>query len=89
MDALIVNSAIRYPDGEIVTARRHWQVVKIQALLNKSSVGAEQGFVDHTGKFYTREEARELCLKNGQLRKDHEGILYSEDLWPEPAFVEE
>lgn len=82
---VIVNSAIMYPDGEVVSARRHWQVIKIQAILGKESkVGTVQGFVDNTGTFYTREEARELAEKNGQLPEGHQGILYSEDLWPEP-----
>lgn len=87
---LIVNSAIMYPDGDVVTGRRHSDVIATMAKLGiMSKSECIQGFVDNTGKFYTRQEARELCINNGQLPETHEGELYSEDLWPGPLEREE
>ena len=42
-----------------------------------------QGFVDETGKFYTRQEAARHAFDCGQLPDDTEcpKIILSEDLW--------
>lgn len=81
--SIIVNAAIKYPDGEIVVSKRHYKIIALQAKLGKNSKDdCIQGFVDSKGNFLTREEAREIALDNGQLNKKHEGELYSEDLWP-------
>ena len=84
---LIVSSAIMYPDGDVVTGRRHHNVIAQMAKLGIMSKGdCIQGFVDNTGRFYTRKEAMQLVLSNGQLKEptgDEE--LYSEDLWVGPG----
>lgn len=88
-EPLIVHSAIKYPDGDIITGHRHHNCIEVKARMGyKTTSDCIQGFVDHRGKFYTREEARQLTLRNGQLNKDHEGTLYSEDLWKESILNE-
>jgi hypothetical protein len=84
---IIVESAIKYPNGNVETARRHHQIIYLQAQLGNRSVGAEQGFIDSEGNFLTRAEAKEVALKSGQINEDHQGVLYSEDLWPEKGIV--
>lgn len=86
MNKVIISSAIKYPNGSVITGRRHGDVIATAAQLGLSSRGPEciQGFIDNTNKFYTREEAKELAVKNGQVPKSHKGELYSEDLWPGP-----
>lgn len=52
-------------------------------------VNGEQGFIDRSGKFYTREEAAKHAIECGQvvegkanIKHVFDGIrLYSEDLW--------
>lgn len=85
---MITAAAILYPDGEVVTAPRHYQVIGIQAKFGIKSSGAVQGFVDHTGKFYTREEAKVIALESKQIPEDHKGLLYSEDLWGDGGEIE-
>lgn len=82
---MITQAAILYPDGEVITAHRHAQITALQAKFGIATHGdCVQGFVDHTGKFYTREEAKVIALENNQIPKDHKGTLYSEDLWADP-----
>lgn len=82
---VLVQSAIKYPDGDVVTGRRHSDVIATMAKLGIMSKGdCIQGFVDNTGQFYTREEARVLAEESGQLPDGHVGELYSEDLWRGP-----
>lgn len=83
----ISQSAIKYPDGSVETGRRHHQIIYLQAQLGIHSVGAEQGFVDSEGNFLTRAEAKVVALKSGQIKPDHEGVLYSEDIWPEREII--
>ena len=85
---MIVAAAILYPNGEVVTAPRHYKIIHIQGQLGISSVGAVQGFVDHTGAFYTRQEAKVIALENKQIPEDHQGELYSEDLWGDGGEIE-
>lgn len=80
---LVMQSAIRYSNGEVMVAKRHNQITSLAHKLGISSVGSEQGFVTSTGLFLSREEAKKLAIKNSQISKDHKGPLYSEDLWPE------
>jgi hypothetical protein len=83
---MIVKAAIKYPDGEVLTAHRHYQIIAIQAKLGISTkANCTQGFVDTAGNFLNREEAKVIAIKNGQIKSDHEGELYSEDLWPDPT----
>lgn len=89
---MIVQAAIRYPDGSVYTGKRHYR-----AIMNAKKSGKhkrndpfEQGFVTENGHFFTREEAKDHAYRTGQLNpKHHTGTLYSEDLWPkvdkEPA----
>jgi len=42
----------------------------------------EQGFMSNVGEFFTREEAAELALLNGQIKKlKTPPKLFSEDIW--------
>lgn len=84
MNKIIVNSAIKYNDGEIITGRRHGDCIRIAAASGRytRTDNSVQGFVDSGDNFYTRDEAKEIALKAGQIPADHEGTLYSEDLWP-------
>lgn len=49
--------------------------------------GKDQGFLTSTGRFVDREEAYEIAKAAGQLEgrvktgNQHDGVLYSEDLW--------
>lgn len=84
----ITYAAIRYPDGEIATARRHYQIIYLQGILGRFSRDCEQGFLDSEGNFLTREQAKEVALESGQISPDHQGTLFSEDLWPEQEPIE-
>lgn len=82
---MIVLSAIMYPNGEIVTAKHHYQIVWVQAQFGITSDDAIQGFIDHTGEFYIKPEAKKLAIESGQLKPSFKGELQSEDLWPNKA----
>lgn len=84
----LINAAIKYPNGEVVTARRHYKIIELQAAVGINSIDAEQGFVDEAGNFYDRAEAKKIALEAEQIPKDHEGVLYSEDLWGEENIIE-
>lgn len=84
----IVDAAIRYNDGEVATDKRHYQIIFLKSITGQSSIGAEQGFVDSEGNFLTRDEAKEVALKAGQIKKSHKGTLFSEDVWPEIGIIE-
>jgi hypothetical protein len=80
-------SAIRYPWGEVVTGYRHSDIIKFMASKRISSARVsqdEQGFLGTSGRFYTRIGAKSVALAAGQIELSHKGVLYSEDLWPEP-----
>jgi hypothetical protein len=82
---ILVDAAIKYIDGEVLVASRHYQIIALRhaATGERTGFNAIQGFVDNSGEFYTREEAKKLALRNGQITKAHQGELYSEDLWPQ------
>ena len=53
---------------------------------HKAWQGAEEGFIDQRGRFYTREEAWDLVMSNGQPtanldKTGKSGVLYSEHLY--------
>jgi len=73
---MIVAAAIKCADGEVVRNMRYYRIIQMPS-------DCIQGFVDHTGKFYTRAEAKAEALKYNQIKPEHQGELYSEDLWPE------
>lgn len=77
-------AAIKYPDGEIMTARRHYKIIQLQAKFGIRTGGdCVQGFLDTAGNFLTRDEAKEVAIKAGQVPADFQGTLYSEDIWPD------
>lgn len=77
-------AAIKYPDGEIMTARRHYKIIALQAQFGIKTQGdCVQGFTDTAGNFLTRDEAKKVAIEAGQIPADFEGTLYSEDLWPD------
>lgn len=81
---MIVAAAIKYPNGEVLTALRHYKIIHMQAQMGIPTKGdCEQGFIDHRGVFLTREEAKEVAIQCGQIDKNHDGTLYSEDIWPD------
>lgn len=83
---MITQAAILYPDGEVVTAHRHYQIIATQQKFGIATHSdCVQGFVDHAGNFYTRAEAKVIALENNQIPDNHEGELYSEDLWGDKA----
>jgi hypothetical protein len=86
----IKHAAIKYPNGEVVSGfDRHYKIIALQAKLGIATKdGCEQGFVDGMDNFLTREEAKAVAIAAGQIPKDHEGLLYSEDIWKPPVGVE-
>lgn len=83
-DKLIDCAAIKMPDGRVWTGKRHHHcfATVIQALGWGSTKNAIQGFVAMSGRFLTREEAYELAVETGQIKKFvHAGELFSEDLY--------
>jgi len=86
----IVCAAVLLKDGLIVSSARHFdrrmrltlgRIDRNQTLL---VAGAEQGFIDQYGDFYTRGEAWTIAHKQGQIRRDLPcgvGVLYSEHLY--------
>lgn len=88
MPRLVVCAALRDSAGRVVVGPRHFDAV-MMALINrmphsKQWRGAEQGFIDQRGKFLTREEAWEIAILEGQIRRDVGSgapCLYSENLY--------
>jgi len=63
---------------------RHHNILHSMAMngLVKFGSGENQGFLLSDGKFYSRKEAGDIAVKNGQLKKlSYPPNLYSEDLW--------
>lgn len=88
-DQRVVCAAIRDGLGRIVTGARHFDGVMMEQIRRTSPDQdafrtAEQGFIDQFGKFLTREEARTLAEKQGQILDECGGNgidLYSENLY--------
>lgn len=80
---MIKAAAIRYPQGDILTARRHYLIIaKAAGYGVKTGGDCIQGFVTTTGKFVDRRQAMQIAKTLGQMPKDHKKPeLYSEDLW--------
>jgi hypothetical protein len=80
----LVGVAIKVGENSLHTmaARRH--AVIYPSLLQLGCKMGEwvEGFVDENGVFYNRIDAQKVAVASGQLSKNHEGILRSEDLWP-------
>lgn len=72
--------------GVVFTGVRHGLIIKQivdLGLLDESErpiIGEQQGFIDNTGLFWLRAQARQIAIKSRQIDPDH-GVLYSEDLW--------
>lgn len=78
---MIVNAAIRYPDGKVRVAKRHYKIMMAAAKEGIKSYDGEQGFVTDKGKFLTRSQAKLHALDCQQISPFHYGTLHSEDLW--------
>lgn len=80
---VLMASAVKYPWGEVVTGRRHRNVYNAMAdkgIVSRS--GCIEGFVGKSGRFYSREQAKDVAILARQLSQYHEGQLNSEHLWP-------
>lgn len=88
----VVCAANRLPCGIILLGIRHWDqfmhhqanVLQAQTRIDEQEIiRAEQGFVDQWGNFLTREEARVIAEKNGQIYREvgPKDELYSENLY--------
>lgn len=96
---MITHVAIRF-DGRIWSLprpyRHHhiiWTIVRLSDEFKEytkddfdsvDTHGKDQGFLDETGKYLTREEAYIVARDAGQLRPDREVYnerLYSENVW--------
>ena len=81
----IVAAAVKR-DGVVFTGVRHGHVIKSMVEVGfltdmKDPIREEeQGFIASDGKYYSRQEAREIAINAAQVNPDH-GTLYSEDLW--------
>ena len=63
---------------------RHHDVIAhmINNMKVSRPISGQQGFYDEEGEFFSREEAREIVIKNGQCKDPrHVSLLFSEDLW--------
>lgn len=83
----IVCAAIRQA-GDVIIGARHFDRWMIGDIQRRGEYGvwrgAEQGFIDQHGRFYTREEAWKIADANGQIFRDREwftGMLHSEHLY--------
>ena len=82
-DKRIDCSAIKQPDGKVWTGKRHQHCIAtiVQATGVKPVTG-EQGFVTMSGRFVSREEARDIAIAAGQVASTvHRTQLFSEDLY--------
>lgn len=85
----IVCAAIQRKDTKaVIIGARHYDPWMIAAIKTRQEHGewrgAEQGFIDQHGNFYTREEAWKIADANGQIFRDRDwvtGSLHSEHLY--------
>jgi len=81
----ITQAAVKLKDGRVFTGMRHGYIVQnalLAGMQKEEFYGSTQGFIDNKNKFYTRKEAMELVMQNGQLPNEIiGGCLTSEDLW--------
>lgn len=77
----IVKQAILCANGEVfIIANHHWSTYAHRCLGLSNGI---YGFVDETGKFYDKYEAKKIALESGQIEDTEYDALYAEDLWPE------
>lgn len=85
--AKIIAAAIKFK-GMVWPGDRHGHII---GYLAKTGIATEadkpltdenstQGFIDANGRFWDREDARDIAIAEDQIEPDH-GTLYSEDLW--------
>lgn len=82
----IVCSAIRNPEGQVISGVRHYDTIMRQAIKTstlKWPVNCEQGFLDNRGSFLTRQEAWIIANDAGQIirKVSNDGELFSENLY--------
>lgn len=83
----IVCAAIKNGDKIIVGARHYDALMRTAIPESEKSAWiteAEQGFIDQFCKFWTREEAFEIAVKENQIFREipyNGGRLYSENLY--------
>ena len=86
----IVAAAAKFPDGQIIVSVRHYDELFHNACrqMNLREVPHSeiiQGFVDRFGTFHDRKAAWTIAEVAQQIQRrvggDHEGILYSENLY--------
>lgn len=61
-----------------------WMIVEEGIAKTVDSYGDDQGFLDSSGKYFTRKEALDNAKFNGQIRSDRpiwNDELFSENLW--------
>ena len=78
---MIVSSAVRLTDGEVVKGFRHWQAFVLTHAKRKTYKHAEQGFVTDAGVFLDRERAARHAFRCGQ-NPGNVVHLMSETVWP-------
>jgi hypothetical protein len=84
---MIIASAVKLPDGQIFTGKRHADAYKLAQDLLKSgkSLCGEDGFLTSNLVFLDRKAAYKYAKKTGQFNRCDTGYqgkdLFSEDLW--------
>lgn len=86
----VVCAANLLKDGTLILGARHWDSVMHKTFrqiygdtIRAASLEGKQGFIDQWGNFMSREEARIVAERQGQLlaRADHGLELFSEDIY--------
>ena len=79
---MIVASAIKHK-GIIFTGFRHPDIIRYLVKLGyeKPIPNHGQGFIDHTGEFLSREEAKIHAFTCKQISTTISVVMTSEDLW--------
>jgi hypothetical protein len=84
---MIIASAVKLPDGQIFTGKRHVDAYKLAQDLLKSGkpLCGEDGFLTSSLMFLDRKAAYKYAKKTGQFKRldtgGHLKALFSEDLW--------
>jgi hypothetical protein len=84
---MIIASAVKLPDGQIFTGKRHGNAYKLAQDLLKSGkpLCGEDGFLTSGLIFLDRKEAYKYAKKTRQFNRHDTGYhgkeLFSEDLW--------
>lgn len=81
MKIIVVCAAIM-KDDKIWIGKRHSKLIVLaHEETGKRILSKDQGFLVTGGLFVSREEAKEIAKKAGQIPQDFSGVLTSEDLW--------